>query len=72
MKPMEYCPACGAPLNRVSLGLMKLFFSPEQKAAGGKQLQCPSCKLPLWLDLEGNVTAASGCGDDRRELLDML
>ena len=61
------CPMCEKPIA------LPLFFSHDERQVGRKQLTCLSCGQLLWASAtDGTITAASGCGDDRRELLDML
>lgn len=47
-------PMCQIPFS-VSFLLFAMFFSEEQKQAGGKQLQCPSCGCPLWASTDGKI-----------------
>lgn len=53
------CPKCESPLDFALLSL-----SAEQKQAGGKQLRCPKYRCLLWVATDGQIKAASGCGDE--------
>ena len=57
------CPACKKPVAS------SLFFSPDERQAKGRQLSCPSCGQVFWLNVNGTITAASGCGEEILELV---